>query len=542
MTLANGKGIRHYHYDNNGNLTNDGSRSIIYNAYNKPSLITVSANQRLNPFDTLTSSANTSRFYYGADQLRYKQVKTINGVETTTIYIGKHFEQITQNGQVTKKAYVGDIAVVIQIAGTTNEQVRYLHRDRLGSMIGSFDEQGNLLQHHSYDPFGKPRDGRLRDNFTDVLTGITIPQNILGSETTNRGFTDHEHLDDAQLIHMNGRVYDYNLGRFLSVDPFIQAPGNSQSMNPYSYIMNNPLAGTDPSGYAADIDQDKLEVKVTSQSRTRSAPTGSRIKRDTSRTITATVTDESGKSSNYVYTVARNGSERAFKITPITLKPDNTDLGSKGQVDVGTNLTTGKKDGTYFFGGAGMNGDYVDDMVEQLEGAGISDVHAVNTDEWSGGSAADAAIGVLALNEEVDVSDKITTMREKFEGKGDGEGQLNLVGYSYGSLVAAHVAMTRVQKGGTVDNLVLIGSPITSEFLNTLRNTPGIKNVLVRDLTSRGDPIRAGMSGLSVALSAPKLFYQQMTGTGHFYYAGGDKVSQGRRRELANDLYKSGLR
>ncbi|MDQ7048345.1 MAG: FG-GAP-like repeat-containing protein [Enterobacterales bacterium] len=104
VTLANGKGIRHYHYDNNGNLTNDGSRSIIYNAYNKPSLITVSANQRLNPFDTLTSSANTSRFYYGADQLRYKQVKTINGVETTTIYIGKHFEQITQNGQVTKKS------------------------------------------------------------------------------------------------------------------------------------------------------------------------------------------------------------------------------------------------------------------------------------------------------------------------------------------------------------------------------------------------------------------------------------------------------
>jgi hypothetical protein len=50
---------------------------------------------------------------------------------------------------------------------------------------------------------------------------------------------------------MNGRVYDYNLGRFLSVDPFIQSSGNSQSMNPYSYIMNNPLSGTDPTGYMA---------------------------------------------------------------------------------------------------------------------------------------------------------------------------------------------------------------------------------------------------------------------------------------------------
>ena len=53
---------------------------------------------------------------------------------------------------------------------------------------------------------------------------------------------------------MNGRAFDYNLGRFLSVDPFIQAPGNSQSFNPYSYIMNNPLAGTDPSGYRWDGD------------------------------------------------------------------------------------------------------------------------------------------------------------------------------------------------------------------------------------------------------------------------------------------------
>ena len=61
-------------------------------------------------------------------------------------------------------------------------------------------------------------------------------------------------IGESKFIHLNGRAYDYNLGRFLSVDPFIQAPGNSQSMNPYSYIMNNPLAGTDPSGYIAECD------------------------------------------------------------------------------------------------------------------------------------------------------------------------------------------------------------------------------------------------------------------------------------------------
>ena len=48
---------------------------------------------------------------------------------------------------------------------------------------------------------------------------------------------------------IKGRMYDYNNGRFLSVDPFIQSPTSTQSMNPYTYILNNPLSGTDPTGY-----------------------------------------------------------------------------------------------------------------------------------------------------------------------------------------------------------------------------------------------------------------------------------------------------
>jgi RHS repeat-associated protein len=66
-------------------------------------------------------------------------------------------------------------------------------------------------------------------------------------------------LDDVELIHMNGRVYDYNVGRFMSVDPFVHA--GSQGLNPYSYIMNNPLAGTDPSGYSPE----KETVEITSE-------------------------------------------------------------------------------------------------------------------------------------------------------------------------------------------------------------------------------------------------------------------------------------
>lgn len=58
----------------------------------------------------------------------------------------------------------------------------------------------------------------------------------------------HEHLAGG-LIHMNGRIYDPVLGRFLSADIVVQAPGHIVSYNRYAYVMNNPLAYTDPSGY-----------------------------------------------------------------------------------------------------------------------------------------------------------------------------------------------------------------------------------------------------------------------------------------------------
>ena len=62
--------------------------------------------------------------------------------------------------------------------------------------------------------------------------------------------TGHEHIDEVGLVHMNGRVYDSTLGRFISADPTIQAPYNSQSFNRYSYVLNNPLSYTDPSGFS----------------------------------------------------------------------------------------------------------------------------------------------------------------------------------------------------------------------------------------------------------------------------------------------------
>lgn len=75
-----------------------------------------------------------------------------------------------------------------------------------------------------------------------ALAGFTQP-------LTMRGYTGHEMLDDHGLIHMNGRIFDPKLARFLQADPYIQAATDTQSYNRYTYVRNNPLNATDPSGY-----------------------------------------------------------------------------------------------------------------------------------------------------------------------------------------------------------------------------------------------------------------------------------------------------
>lgn len=62
--------------------------------------------------------------------------------------------------------------------------------------------------------------------------------------------SEDEVLDCFGLVHMNGRIYDPLLGRFLSADLVVQNPASLQCFNRYSYVLNNPLTLTDPSGFA----------------------------------------------------------------------------------------------------------------------------------------------------------------------------------------------------------------------------------------------------------------------------------------------------
>ena len=78
----------------------------------------------------------------------------------------------------------------------------------------------------------------------------TVPASLWQTAKTTRGFTGHEQLDEVGLVHMNGRVYDPELGRFLSADPFVQDATDLQAFNLYAYVRNNPLSLLDPSGFS----------------------------------------------------------------------------------------------------------------------------------------------------------------------------------------------------------------------------------------------------------------------------------------------------
>ena len=162
-----------------------------------------------------------------------------------THYVGgKAYEEITKPGNVvTVKHYIGDFAVVTtELSGGGGQSTDYLHRDHLGSLVAITDSLGNVAQRMSFDAWGRRREVNWQPMTDLAIAGFS-------TLTTTRGFTNHEMLDTVGLIHMNGRVYDPTIARFLSADPHVQAPSNFQNWNRYSYVLNNPLSLTDPTGF-----------------------------------------------------------------------------------------------------------------------------------------------------------------------------------------------------------------------------------------------------------------------------------------------------
>jgi RHS repeat-associated protein len=193
-------------YDNNGNLTNDGTNTYVWDARNR--LIGI-------------SGGATATFAY--DPLGRRVSKTINGTSTQFAYDGNDIAAEIGGGAVGAN-YLRSLNIdepFIRQAATGNE---HYHTDALGSSLALSDITGASIATYGYEPFGK--------------TTAT------GNSSNALQFTGREE-DGTGLYYYRARHYSQMLGRFLSEDP-LEFQG--EDVNLYAYVLNDPISYRDPLG------------------------------------------------------------------------------------------------------------------------------------------------------------------------------------------------------------------------------------------------------------------------------------------------------
>jgi RHS repeat-associated protein len=258
-----------YTYDWNGNITGATGgkyRSVAYTSFNLP-----------DGSNGVQGPAGSPRFTWQYDdaQARIRETRVNAQGTRTTWYLhpdnagGLGFErEVSPSGAAQNRHYVSAGGVAIGVIVTTGAlptlatgqtvvpelhgntiavaRVEYWHKDHLGSLVASTNHLGVVTARYSYEPFGKRRNvSGTYDAFGTVVVDFSADPVVAG---TDRGYTGHEHLDDVGLIHMNGRVFDPVIARFMQPDPFVQEPGNLQNYDRYAYCFNSPASCTDPTG------------------------------------------------------------------------------------------------------------------------------------------------------------------------------------------------------------------------------------------------------------------------------------------------------
>ena len=134
----------------------------------------------------------------------------------------------------------------------TADTLSFFVHDEVGSVVAAVTENlggsNQQLVVYSHDVWGKARPASGSNAYADPLPATYLPgtSTLAGQQ---EGFAGHEDLEDIGIVDMEGRIYDPEVGRFLSPDPNVQYPDSTQGYNRYTYVNNNPLSLSDPTGY-----------------------------------------------------------------------------------------------------------------------------------------------------------------------------------------------------------------------------------------------------------------------------------------------------
>jgi len=255
-----------YSYDPNGNMTCrvEGGQTYnqVYNAENRLYIVQLmNAGAYCPNANILAAPADTSaawNFTYNGDGNLVEQVYAtltngnVTGTLTTYYFAGGSYEWRSDGKLEKYYAFAGQTAAMIECTWTTNENdetvvtcpdatgLNYFLTDQLGSVVAVLDYNGAPIQQQRYFPFGA-----VRDISSDNLPEIT---------QTDFGYTGQRNLDAQDnsfslgLMDYHARFYDPYLNRWAQPDSIIP-DGNPQSLNRYSYTLDNPIRYNDPTGH-----------------------------------------------------------------------------------------------------------------------------------------------------------------------------------------------------------------------------------------------------------------------------------------------------
>ncbi|MBI5123086.1 hypothetical protein HZA75_04485 [Candidatus Roizmanbacteria bacterium] len=110
--------------------------------------------------------------------------------------------------------------------------ISYIHNDHLGSSSVLTNSVGALVEATNYGPWGEIKSGGTQSKFA---------------------YTGQEHDGETGLNYYNARYYSSDIRRFTQPDTYTSNIYNPQDLNVYSYVLNNPLRYTDPTGHVGEI-------------------------------------------------------------------------------------------------------------------------------------------------------------------------------------------------------------------------------------------------------------------------------------------------
>lgn len=168
-------------------------------------------------------------------------------------------KHVPSTGEVTVFVYdaggklIGEYSTV---AAPQSPKVSYTTADHLGSPRILTDENGTTISRRDFMPYGE-----------EIMTPERHPNLSYTADDLRQNFTTYERDGETQLDFAQARMHSFDLGRFSSPDPyniifekengkddrekvallvgFVSSP---QRWNAYIYVLNNPLALTDPDG------------------------------------------------------------------------------------------------------------------------------------------------------------------------------------------------------------------------------------------------------------------------------------------------------